>query len=618
MNRRRFLFVYLNNLHLYPKTAMNRESLAFFFIVMSYGLVHADDLDPMVITAAKNDQVILETARNQSRNLTDFFQFEPGVLVQKTGPAQGSPYIRGFTGQHVMMLHDGFKLNSSILRSGPNQYWNTINSATIERIELTKGSASSRYGSGAVAAVEALSRNQMARELDTRVAAADESVMGTLKYDFSVGKTTVTLDGTANRFGDMKVADLGTLTGTGYDEYGGGVKITRTLGEGLLTLSNQTFSQNNASRWHSTADNNHSWEGTNLGNHLTRDFYQKRVFSYIRYDDNRFFIGYTRQKQEEIENNMRSTTDIRLSGFTVDTDGLIGQWTIRPKTHLGYEIYLDHVDSFYIRNGTARSDTPVGNNSTYLDSGIYADHSLQWGATEVNLGARFSQARAKVSEYLNSNSGQVESLNKDWSNLSMGISAHKDLGNLRLFGGINQGFRAPNLSDLTKYGTARSGVQSQPAPDLDDEKFISCDLGFRVGSNQHHLEVDLYHTTIRDTISEMMISGNTFKINSGKAYVQGLDVVWNNHCGALISKTYLSYQVGEDEYLNDYLSRTNPLTLGQNLSVAGDGPWKGSLNAKWVAKADKLSAGDIGDTQRIPPGGTPAYFLFNIEVGYQF
>ena len=576
------------------------------------------ELDTIVVTSPKMDQIDTEPLKTQSAHLVDYFQNEPGVLVQKTGPAQGSPYIRGFTGYHVMMLNDGFKLNNSVFRSGPNQYWNSINASTIDKLVVSKGSASARYGSGAVASVEALSRTELEQSLYTRVASADQSAMDTLKYDFSLGKTNVYLDGTANYFGDMEVAELGTLEGTAYNEYGGGLKISHPVREGLLTLSNQFFKQNNASRWHWTVDNDKSWNGTALGSYKKADYDNQRNLSYARYDHDDFFLGYCRQSQDEILDNVRTASDVRLNGFSVDTDGFIGQYNLTPKTHLGYEVYVDQVDSFYTRNGLVRNDTPVGKDSTYIDSGIYANHGLMLGKTELNLGARGSYAKADVGQYLNANSGAVESLEKHWENLSLGLSAHRQFKRINVFGGVNQGFRAPNLSDLTTYGTARSGVQSQPAPELSDEKFTTFEAGFKLGSDRHNLEPTFYHTDIRDTISDTVIGGNTFKINSGKAYVEGFDLVANNSYQRLVSRTYLSYQYGEDKAMNDYLSRTNPLTLGNSLGYGFNAKWSCRLDNKWVAKADKLSASDRKDTQRIPPGGTPAYFLTNTEVSYAF
>ncbi|MDD5707074.1 MAG: TonB-dependent receptor plug domain-containing protein, partial [Kiritimatiellae bacterium] len=50
----------------------------------------------------------------------------PSCLLQKTSQGQGSPFIRGFTGFRTLMLNDGVRLNNSVMRDGPNQYWNTV------------------------------------------------------------------------------------------------------------------------------------------------------------------------------------------------------------------------------------------------------------------------------------------------------------------------------------------------------------------------------------------------------------------------------------------------------------------------------------------------------------
>jgi hemoglobin/transferrin/lactoferrin receptor protein len=37
----------------------------------------------------------------------------------------------------------------------------------------------------------------------------------------------------------------------------------------------------------------------------------------------------------------------------------------------------------------------------------------------------------------------------------------------------------------------------------------------------------------------------------------------------------------------------------------------------WADDADRLSTRDEGDTQRIPPGGTPGYFVLHANAGWQ-
>ena len=74
----------------------------------------------------------------------------PSVMVQKTSYGQGSPYLRGFTGFRTLMLVDGIRLNNSVFRDGPNQYWNTVDPWAVDRYEVVMGPASVLYGSDAV------------------------------------------------------------------------------------------------------------------------------------------------------------------------------------------------------------------------------------------------------------------------------------------------------------------------------------------------------------------------------------------------------------------------------------------------------------------------------------
>ncbi len=99
----------------------------------------ADDIPNIIVTATRTevdalqvpasiqslsaDQMLLEL---QTRSLPEALRTVPGVMVQKTGHAQGSPYIRGFTGFHNLLLIDGIRVNNAVFRDGPNQYWNMV------------------------------------------------------------------------------------------------------------------------------------------------------------------------------------------------------------------------------------------------------------------------------------------------------------------------------------------------------------------------------------------------------------------------------------------------------------------------------------------------------------
>ena len=84
--------------------------------------------EPFTVNQLQRD----ELQERQIRTTPELFREVPGVMVQKTAHGQGSPFIRGFTGFRNLFLIDGVRLNNSVFRTGPNQYWNTVYSGSLD------------------------------------------------------------------------------------------------------------------------------------------------------------------------------------------------------------------------------------------------------------------------------------------------------------------------------------------------------------------------------------------------------------------------------------------------------------------------------------------------------
>ena len=76
--------------------------------------------------------------------------------VESEGRSQGgggSPVLRGFEANRVLIVVDGVRMNNAIYRSGHLQNAITIDPHNIERVEVTFGSSSVGYGSDALGGV---------------------------------------------------------------------------------------------------------------------------------------------------------------------------------------------------------------------------------------------------------------------------------------------------------------------------------------------------------------------------------------------------------------------------------------------------------------------------------
>jgi hemoglobin/transferrin/lactoferrin receptor protein len=75
------------------------------------------------------------------------------VYVQKSQMGGGSPVVRGFEANKVLLVLDGIRMNNAIYRSGHLQSAITVDNAMLERLEVLYGPGSLIYGSDAIGGV---------------------------------------------------------------------------------------------------------------------------------------------------------------------------------------------------------------------------------------------------------------------------------------------------------------------------------------------------------------------------------------------------------------------------------------------------------------------------------
>ncbi len=605
--------------------------------------------------------------RKQVRTIPEALKEIPGISIQKTSHGQGSPYIRGFTGFRTLLLIDGIRVNNSVFRSGPNQYWNTVDPYSIDSLEIAKGTGGVLYGSDAIGgAVNAVTKGVGRYDssgvgfhpgLTYRYAGAEDSHIGRVESSFSWKEQVGFFGGfTIKDFGDLRGGrDVGVQDETGYEEWDGDVKLETFLSEdSRFVFAFQRVRLDNAWRTHKTVEGI-SWEGTGVGSETKRIFDQERTLAYLQFhatnldgivDAVSSSISY--QNQNEERHRIRPGKDPDREGFDVDTfgawlrlqsDSPVGTWTY------GGEYYLDWVDSYkktYPGGGVVNEAVqgPVGDNSRYHLLGVYVQDRVPVVKDHVDviLGGRYTYARADVGQYKDPQSGNSLSLDDDWDSVVGSAQVFYAIDKEKhwnLFAGVSQGFRTPNLSDLTRSAEARTNEYEIAAPGLDPEQYICYEGGLRTQWENASAEVSYFYYDIDDMIMRTP-TGNVdgdgnlevTKLNSGAGYVHGVELggsweFWKPFT-FFGNFTWLDGEVdtypiaGSDEKKSEPISRLMPAI--SNLGVR----WDHESRKWWVetlltiaGEANELSTRDAGDTQRIPPGGTPRYTVLTIRSGWQ-
>lgn len=95
-----------------------------------------------------------------ARALSEAATGQPGLSEQRSSPALGAFFIRGMTGKNVSLYRDGIRLTTSAQRGGVSKFFNLLEPATIEAVEVLRGPNSAQYGSDSVGgAIHVLSRS---------------------------------------------------------------------------------------------------------------------------------------------------------------------------------------------------------------------------------------------------------------------------------------------------------------------------------------------------------------------------------------------------------------------------------------------------------------------------
>ncbi|MFO0508238.1 MAG: TonB-dependent receptor plug domain-containing protein, partial [bacterium] len=149
------------------------------------------------------------------------------VFIQKSQLGGGSPMIRGFATNRVLLVVDGVRMNNAIFRSGNLQNVISLDANAIEETEVIFGPGSVMYGSDAIGGVMDFhtlnprfstdDKVKLTGNAFSRYSSANEERTGHLDFTVGLKKWAFTTSITKGFYGDLRMGSNGPIEYTRPD-----------------------------------------------------------------------------------------------------------------------------------------------------------------------------------------------------------------------------------------------------------------------------------------------------------------------------------------------------------------------------------------------------------------
>ena len=504
---------------------------------------------PQKIASVSSDDVLFANPQTSA----DLLESTGQVYIQKSQLGGGSPLIRGFSTNRLLITVDGVRFNTAIFRGGNVQNIISIDPFSVESTEVVLGPGSVIYGSDAVGGVINFytKRPKFSFEDGTsfsgnataRYATANEEKTG--HFDFNIGSkewaflTSVTY----SDFGDLRMGSNGpddylrneyatTIDGldvviqnddpelqkpTAYNQINAMQKVRYMPSEkwdfnlGLFYTTTSEYSrydrlirkrdgQLRSAEWYYGPQ---EWLSGNIQA-------RNRAYQGGIYDESIITVSYQRFKESRHD---REFGDITLFETEEKLSAYSGAWDFekdfkKTKLHYGLEYVYNKVNSEgsktdIVTGISQQDDSRYPDGATWQSAAVYT--SLQWkiaNSLSFQGGLRYNQILVDAIFDPNVYDFPFEDANINTGALtgSAGLAwnPNKILGWRFNFG---TAFRAPNIDDVGKIFDSEPGSVVVPNPDLKPEYARTGEVGATLNfEDVVKLDVAGYVTYLKDAL----------------------------------------------------------------------------------------------------------------------
>lgn len=659
-----------------------------------YLVMKAEQLEEVIMSVSKWEQqkkdVPHKTTSINARQIAftnpqtsaDLLQGSGKVFVQKSQMGGGSPMIRGFATNRLLISVDGVRMNNAIFRGGNIQNTISIDPFSIKNTEIIFGPGSVIYGSDAIGGVmNFYTRTPVFSDTDSlsvtgnanyRYASANSE--NTFHADLTLGKKNWALltSLSYNNFGNLKMGAHGPIS------YLRSNFVERRNGEDVLSVNSNpkkqlptAYEQISLMQKITFKPNNNWW--FNLGAHYSESSNYSRYDRLIRpsddgdglkfaewfYGPQKWFMGNLQINQigkgkfydglkittayqhfEESRNN-RDFQAIDLFSTQEKVDALSTNIDFENKKignlrlYYGGEYVFNKVGS---KGGQKNIETnnwvnapsryPNGSSWQTLAGYLNAEFKAKPNFTLLS-GLRYSHVwiDAVFDKTFYPFPFDEANLNNGALTGSLGFSWFPR-ADLQFTLNGSTGFRAPNIDDVGKVFDSEPGSVVVPNPDLEPEYAYNVELGIRKNfKDKVVVKGAAYYTYLVDALvrRDFQFGGQSQIVYNGE--LSNVQAIQN------AAKAFVyGFEFGLEAFLTDNLSLSSNLTITEGIEEDTDGtesparhvaPTFGDFHVLW--KNQKFQAdlflnfsGEISNDELAPSEKNKSYIYAIDEAGNPF
>jgi hemoglobin/transferrin/lactoferrin receptor protein len=530
--------------------------------------IKTQDLDEIVVSASNFEQnkkdIPQKIVSINSNNIqfinpqtsADLLENTGQVYIQKSQFGGGSPMIRGFSTNRLLITVDGVRMNNAIFRGGNLQNVISIDPFSVQNAEVTLGSGSVIYGSDAIGGVMSFYTQkpklsytdsvQVKSNTIVRYATASDEKTGHLDFNIGFKKWAFLTNASYTSFNDLKMGRHGpneylrpnfvarinnedvmvqnrhplVQRQSGYNQYNIMQKVRFEPYNSLsFDLGLYYTTTSNVPRY----DRLIRYKGSNL---RSAEWYygpqqwfmanaQITKLSSLSnlYDKAKLTVAYQNFQESRVDRNFQSEIrNIREETLNAYTFNLDLEKKLGLKTHLyyGFEYVfnkvMSHGDEENINTNTILPTVSrYPNGANWQSSAIYSSIKYKPNPKFVfQSGLRFNHIMSKAN--YNANNVYLNLPFESSKNISGALTGTAGISwspNPILQWKLNasSAFRAPNIDDIGKVFDSEPGSVVVPNENLKPEYAYGGDLGLKLNFDTIFIiDLNTYYTYLDNAL----------------------------------------------------------------------------------------------------------------------